>query len=500
MPDTIVESLAQWADFWQWLEIHDEHAAHHRGQLEDALQVLEGDADSAIGTRESLSENVERCRYQLLKKLAEQISATDQAMLDQLDMLAHRLAGRGQRLPRGPRVAIQQDTSAAVGEDLTEEEIERYLRSDDAAEELFRRATELTWRWFSCDQHTLPFQGSPVEQDSSTAQPLAESSSAPRKRTHTVPAGGRLGRPANRTMVLYTPLYLSSHCVNYCSYCGFRFGEDIERRHLTEQEALEQADILAARGFRHVLLVAGDFPKLTSTAYFANIIRALQHMGLEIAVEIAPLSTAGYAELVEAGACGVTLYQETYDSRRYADYHWRGTKAAYDWRLEAPERAAEAGMARLGLGVLLGLAEPTAELVALIRHGRYLQARFPHLQLSFGLPRIHEAPGDFTPPYVVDDALFVRLYAVLRLAFPRAHLVLSTRESVDLRSRLAQLCVTQMSAGSSTAPGGYEADQGELDGPDQADREQFPIADHRPVSEVDSWLEQHGFAVRWGFD
>jgi 2-iminoacetate synthase len=278
-------------------------------------------------------------------------------------------------------------------------------------------------------------------------------------------------------------------------YCAFRYPHKIPREHLDRSEALRQAEILWRRGLRHVLLVAGDFPKLTSTDYFTGIIRDLRDRGFSVAVEIAPQSTTSYAELVQAGACGLTLYQETYNERLYARYHPRGTKVSWDWRLEAHERAAEAGMSRLGLGVLLGLSEPRQDVLAMIRHGRYLQARFPDVTLAFSLPRIHDAPDGFEPPYPTDDETFVRLYCVLRLAFPEAHLVLSTRENAALRERLAKICITQMSAGSSTAPGGYGADQTA-----QGPRQQFPLADYRTPAEVAQSLSQAGFDVCWDHD
>jgi 2-iminoacetate synthase len=186
----------------------------------------------------------------------------------------------------------------------------------------------------------------------------------------------------------------------------------------------------------------------------------------------------------------VTLYQETYDEQLYAKYHVRGPKASYHWRLEGHDRAAEAGFMRLGLGILLGLADPSTDLLAMMRHGFYLAARFPDRTLAFSLPRIHEAPEDFHIPHPVSDDQLVRFYAVLRVVFPEAVLVLSTRESAELRNRLARICITQMSAGSSTSPGGY---QGEDDGAG----EQFPVADERSPDEVADWLRREGFQVCW---
>ena len=291
-------------------------------------------------------------------------------------------------------------------------------------------------------------------------------------------------------MLLYAPLYVLSECVNYCLYCGFRYPLDILRKHLTVEEAVDQARILRKRGFRHLLVVGGDFPSRTTPAYYREILAALVEEGVEPAIEIAPQTTEAYAELVRAGVCGLTLYQETYDEELYARYHIRGPKSSYHWRLESHDRAAEAGMPRLGLGILLGLSDPREDLVAMMRHAAYLADRFPDRRLAFSLPRIHEAPHDFQIPHPVSDGDLIRMYCALRIAFPGATLVLSTREPAELRNRLARICITQMIAGSSTAPGGY------LPG-DEPTGEQFPVVDHRSPAEVADWLRREGFEVCW---
>ena len=293
-------------------------------------------------------------------------------------------------------------------------------------------------------------------------------------------------------MLLYAPVYVSSDCVNYCLYCGFRYPLQIPRRHLTVEESLDQARILRQRGFRNILIVGGEFPSQTTPAYYREIIQTLADDGFEPGIEIAPQTIDAYAELVAAGACSLTLYQETYDRALYAKYHTRGPKASYDWRLESHDRAAEAGIPRLGLGVLLGLADPRADLLATLRHAAYLSDRFPDRTLAFSLPRIHEAPEGFEIPFAVSDEDLIRFYCAVRIAFPRAILVLSTREQADLRNTLAKICITQMSAGSSTAPGGY----GPHD-PSQDAGEQFPVSDHRSPAEVAAWLEQEGFEIAW---
>ena len=149
-------------------------------------------------------------------------------------------------------------------------------------------------------------------------------------------------------------------------------------------------------------------------------------------------------------------------------------------------------MPRLGMGVLLGLADPRADLTAMIRHAHYLQERFPDRTLAFSLPRIHQAPPGFEIRYPVDDDLFVRMYCALRAAFPAAELVLSTREPPALRDRMMRICITQVSAGSSTAPGGYHRCEAEppTDG-------QFPITDHRTLPQVLGAIRQADLEPVW---
>jgi 2-iminoacetate synthase len=293
-------------------------------------------------------------------------------------------------------------------------------------------------------------------------------------------------------MLLYAPLYLSNYCINHCVYCGFRHPNLVPRKHLSVAEAVREAEILMDRGFRHILVVAGDFPRMTTTEYYVSILRELRARGVTPAIEIAPQSTAAYAALVEAGAAGLTLYQETYNEALYALYHPRGSKTSYDWRLEGLERSAEVGMQRIGLGILLGLADPREDLLAMIRHACYLKARFPDRTLAFSLPRIHGAPAGFRVPFPVDDDTFLRMYCALRIAFPDAELVLSTREPAALRNRLAAICITQMSAGSCTAPGGYEESEGETRA-----GEQFPVCDQRTPAEVAACLDSAGFEPVW---
>jgi len=449
MTTQIEPPLGSYAD---WIRATDVHASHRLELLQQAVRWLADEEDASAGDRHDLAAALARWRYQLLNACCGQLAARDRGLAEALDLAANELAGRDPRPPRRPRAAIE-----PAGDRKDEiATVKACLDPAVALEDVTRRAAELTRANF----------GTPAAADG--------------------PGAGK------RRMLLYAPLYLSSHCINHCTYCGFRYPHKIRRRHLSLEEALAEADILLGRGFRHILLVAGDFPSLTTPEYFTGIIRALKRRGVNPAIEIAPQPTEVYERLRAAGACGVTLYQETYNETLYACYHRRGTKVSFDWRLEGLERAAEAGISRLGLGILLGLADPTEDLLALMRHARYLQSRFPNCTLAFSLPRIYRAPAGFEAPYPISEETFIRSYCALRVAFPRVPLVLSTREPPALRNRLARICMTQISAGSCTSPGGYE--EGAVD---RRTGEQFPVSDHRSPAEVAAWLREAGFQLAW---
>lgn len=433
----------------EWIRTTDEHAVERLQLVDEADRAMEAGQSVGLVERRALAARLERWRYQHLARRAGRLGPEDRRLVDALDLAANRLAGRAPRPARCPRSAIG-DTSL----DSLLAEARLCLDPRTELEQIARRAAALTHEHFAA-------------------------------------ARGLAALPRWR-MLLYAPLYLSNYCTNHCVYCGFRYPNPVERKHLSVRHALREAEILMGRGFRHILLVAGDFPRLTTTEYLAQIVRELRARGVAPGIEVAPQSTESYATLAEAGACGLTLYQETYNEELYAVYHPRGSKVAFDWRLEGQERAAEAGIGRIGLGILLGLGDPREDLLAMMRHARYLKARFPGRTLAFSLPRIYEAPAGFRVPFAVDDETFVRMYCGLRIAFPEAELVLSTRERAELRNRLAEICITQMSAGSCTAPGGYEESPGEP----HAGR-QFPICDHRSPAEVAAWLETAGFQLAW---
>ena len=315
-----------------------------------------------------------------------------------------------------------------------------------------------------------------------------------------------------RTMRLFAPLYLSNECINNCRYCGFSRDNPILRVTLSVEQVVAEGRHLAKEGFRHVLLVAGEHPKFVSQNYLADCVRALAPDFSSISIEVGPMETAGYIPIVEAGAEGLVVYQETYDRETYAELHTAGPKRDFNFRLDCAQRGYDAGFRRLGIGALFGLCRWQEEAVALAAHTEYLLKHCWQAQITVSLPRLRPAAGEFHPPFSMTDRELAQLICAFRIAFPEVGIVLSTRERAALRDALAPLGVTLMSAGSHTEPGGYThqgADElhrtvrGRIvapefeNGEDMVATGQFEISDGRSPAEVADALKRRGFEPVW---
>lgn len=296
-------------------------------------------------------------------------------------------------------------------------------------------------------------------------------------------------RRFGRTVLLYAPLYLSNECHNGCLYCGFSVDNKIPRRTLELDEVERDARILHEQGFRHILLLTGEAPGKVGNDFIAAAAKRISHLFSSISIEVYPMDTAGYSEMIDAGIDGLTIYQETYDPELYEQLHPSGRKRDYNFRLETPERAGTAGLRRIGIGFLLGLGNFRTEAFFAGLHGRYLMHHYWRTLLTVSFPRLRPAEGGFQPPNPVSDRQFVQLMCAMRLLLHDAGLVLSTRESAELRDNLLPLGITQMSAGSCTAPGGYAEE-------DTA-TEQFTIDDDRSPAEVADLLRTRGYDPVW---
>lgn len=258
-----------------------------------------------------------------------------------------------------------------------------------------------------------------------------------------------------RVIRLFAPLYVSNECINNCAYCGFSRDNAILRVTLSVDEVRREARALAEQGFRNVLLVAGEHPKFVSNGYLAECVAALHEFIPSLSLEVGPMETADYVPIVQAGAEGLVVYQETYDRAVYARMHTAGPKRDFDWRLDCPERAYAAGFRRLGIAALHGLADWRAEAIATAAHAAHLLRHCWKSQVTVALPRLRPCAGDFQPLTALGDRELVQLIAAFRLFLPDVGVVLSTRESAKLRDGLLPLGITHASAGSHTEPGGY---------------------------------------------
>ncbi len=296
---------------------------------------------------------------------------------------------------------------------------------------------------------------------------------------------------------LYVPLYLSNHCNNDCSYCGFRSSNKTERKRLSLEEIDAEAEILFHHGFRHLLLVAGEDNSYITTSFLIKCATLLRKRFPFLSVEVAPQSREGYKALAEAGIDGVVSYQETYQKEVYARIHPKGPKTDYNYRYNTAARAAEAGIRKVGIGFLVGAAEWKKDASSLFRHLKSLINSYWQTEFTISFPRFREAEGidskllkEHTSFFQqVSDREYVQLITAFRIAFPDTGIVLSTRENATLRNNLIPLGITQMSAGSKTEPGGYN--QKKKSGT------QFEIEDTRSPEEVAEAIKAYRYEPVW---
>ncbi|OHB51524.1 MAG: thiamine biosynthesis protein ThiH [Planctomycetes bacterium GWF2_41_51] len=293
------------------------------------------------------------------------------------------------------------------------------------------------------------------------------------------------------TIQLYAPLYVSNFCVNNCPYCAFNCKSKLPRTRLTIEDACKEADILAAEGFRHILIVSGEDKNFITVPYLAELSKKLRENFSSISIEIYPASTEDYQKLFAAGIDSIALYQETYDRADFARFHTSGPKSDYDWRLDTLSRAGQAGFRSLGLGFLIGLSDWQAQTLAMAEHADILMKKYWQARVSFSFPRMRPAENvdEKLFRYMITDTQLVQMMLALRLCFPDAEIVMSTRESQTFRDNMAKICVTRMSAGSKTNPGGYAEKEQSL--------QQFEVADDRTPAQVAAMLNSIGLEPVW---
>ncbi|GAA4878778.1 [FeFe] hydrogenase H-cluster radical SAM maturase HydG [Ferrimonas pelagia] len=294
-------------------------------------------------------------------------------------------------------------------------------------------------------------------------------------------------------MVLFAPLYVSNHCANACAYCAFNAdNHQLKRKTLKADEIDQEVSVLLSKGHKRLLAVYGEHPR-NSAERIVDSIRTMYatrlaakdgegHAIRRINVNCAPMDTEDFRTLKTAQIGTYQCFQETYHRDTYEQVHTKGKKKDYLYRLYAMHRAMEAGIDDVGIGALFGLYDHKFELLALLQHAQQLETDYgvgPH---TISFPRIEPAQGsDLSeqPPHAIDDHTFKKIVAILRLAVPYTGLILSTRETPEIRRELINMGVSQISAASRTYPGAYAAAETERE-----DEQQFTLGDHREIDEV----------------
>jgi len=296
-------------------------------------------------------------------------------------------------------------------------------------------------------------------------------------------------RRFGRATQLYVPIYLSNECTNNCVYCGFSADNDIPRKTLTANEILSEADVVRGWGFEHVLLVTGEDVRHVDVDYLESAVKLLRPLFAQISLEVQPLSVEEYARLAAAGVTAVYVYQETYHRETYKDFHHKGKKTIFDWRVNTPDRLGEAGARKIGLGCLIGLEDWRTDSTFLATHLRYLEQRYWRARYSIAFPRLRPHAGEFEPRVVQTDKELAQLIWAYRIFDPDIELSLSTREAPKFRDQMLTLGVTNISAASRTDPGGYSSDDHSL--------EQFAVHDDRSAEEVAQAIHAQGYEPVW---
>ena len=298
-------------------------------------------------------------------------------------------------------------------------------------------------------------------------------------------------------IVMFAPLYLSNYCINGCVYCPYHLqNQHILRKKLTQEEICREVTALQDMGHKRLAIEAGEHPAMNPIEYILESIKTIYSVKHKngairrVNVNIAATTVENYRKLQEAGIGTYILFQETYHKESYEKLHPSGPKHDYAWHTEAMDRAMQAGIDDVGIGVLFGLERYRYEFTALLMHAEHLEAAFgvgPH---TISVPRIRSADGIDAGAFEngIDDNTFAKLAACIRIAVPYTGMIVSTRESEESREKVLKMGVSQISGGSRTSVGGYDEPE-----PEDEKSEQFEVSDTRTLDQVVLWLMKLGY-------
>lgn len=293
-----------------------------------------------------------------------------------------------------------------------------------------------------------------------------------------------------KTISMYIPMYVSNACTNKCVYCGFNHDNPFTRTTLTPDQVENECKAIKKLGpFENLLVVSGEYPSLCGVEYLEKVLHRCRPYFHNLTIEVQPMKAADYYRLTESVLNGVVCFQETYHREAYKKYHPRGMKSHFDWRLNGFDRMGEAGVHKIGMGVLLGLEDWRADTIMMARHLRYLQKRYWRSRFSVNFPRMRPSESGYQPKVIINDRELARLTFAFRIFDHDIDISFSTREAPYYRDHIMRLGVTSMSAGSQTEPGGYATSPEAL--------EQFEVSDDRSPMSVAEAIRTNGYEPVW---
>lgn len=293
-----------------------------------------------------------------------------------------------------------------------------------------------------------------------------------------------------KTISMYIPMYVTNLCTNFCVYCGFNHNNPMARTVLTMDQVKAECEAIKKMApFENLLIVSGEAPARCGVEYFEQVLHTCRPYFHNLTIEVQPLKTEEYYRLTQSGLNGVVCFQETYNRDRYKVYHPKGMKSHYEWRLNGYDRMGQAGVHKIGMGVLIGLEDWRTDVTMMARHLRYLQRKYWRTRYSVNFPRMCPSESGFQPNVVISDRELAQLTCAFRLFDHDVDISYSTRENPRFRAGMMQLGVTSMSAGSKTDPGGYATSPDSL--------EQFHVSDERSPLAVAEAIRAGGYDPVW---
>lgn len=289
------------------------------------------------------------------------------------------------------------------------------------------------------------------------------------------------------SVYMFTPIYISNYCENYCVYCGFNCHNHIHRMKLNTEEIEKEMEAIAKTGLEEILILTGESRTQSDVSYIGEACKIARKYFKMVGIEVYPMNSDEYAYLQKCGADYVTVFQETYDSDKYETLHLAGHKRIFPYRFNAQERALKGGMRGVAFAALLGLADFRKDALATGLHAYYIQRKYPYAEISFSCPRLRPIVNDATiNPKDVHEKQLLQIMCAYRLFMPFAGMTISTRERAEFRNHVIGMTATKISAGVSTGIGSH-SDEVEEKGDDQ-----FEIADNRNVDEVFAAIKEQG--------